>query len=359
MKRPTARKDGKKVPATSLARFRQEVGPGFLSLSLASVTLEDAGQASSTTATSNGTAVANTSLIVSSTSRAAEAMHVPTPAKKAPKRARADQELAAATPSFDALGKASRPSNAVVNTSVASANAAAPAIAVERMDAAAPEPIDAVPLRAVLVRRAALPLPGRVEDDLPPPPPPAWIRDELLPLLGLRGDLPLHFICRKRVEVSDLAAQQSRFLIPRAAVIRHVRPLLSAAGRQAANLVEENLQKKKKQPKPEQPDGGKKPREKGEKSPGLVVHVVVNRAVPMAMEMTRRGSNCHTIIRQREHTRFAERGIRVRDDVVVWAFRPEPNGALHFVIANTADEQQQQPPAAAPNALCDIRNSFR
>ncbi|BAS95380.1 Os05g0567000 [Oryza sativa Japonica Group] len=301
-----ARKDAKKVQSwatvtTSLARFREEVAPGFLSLSPSSVSPGDAAA-----------------------------------------------QLAPQTTTITTSNSAA----AVGNSTSASGTTAEVSAAGEPMliDAAAPiaaEPIDAVPLQAVAAHVPRAAVPQRVDDDDAAPPPPAWIRGELLPLLGLRGDLPLHFICRKRVEASDLSAQQSRFLIPQAAASLRLCPLLSAAEREAAKLVEEFLHKKKKSPEP-------KPREKGEKSPGLAVRVVVYRASPldvMAMELTRRLSNCHTIIRQKETTRLVDRGVQVKDDVAVWAFRPDPNSALHFVIANTAAQQQQPPPAAAPNAL--------
>uniref|UniRef100_A0A0E0D6E5 Uncharacterized protein n=1 Tax=Oryza meridionalis TaxID=40149 RepID=A0A0E0D6E5_9ORYZ len=304
-----ARKDTTKVQSsatvtTSLARFREEVAPGFLSLSPSSVSSGDAAQlAPQTTTTSNSAAAVGNS--PSASGSTAEAVPAPPPATVEPML----------------------------------------------IDAAAPiatEPIDAVPLQAAAAHVPPAAVPQKEEDDDDAaPPPPAWIRGELLPLLGLRGDLPLHFICRKRVEASDLSAQQSRFLIPQAAASLRLRPLLSAAEREAAKLVEEFLHKKKKSPEP-------KPREKGEKSPGLAVRVVVYRASPldvMAMELTRRLSNCHTIIRQKETTRLVDRGVQVKDDVAVWAFRPDPNSALHFVIANTAAQQQQPPPAAAPNAL--------
>ncbi|RLN00382.1 hypothetical protein C2845_PM06G23050 [Panicum miliaceum] len=66
------------------------------------------------------------------------------------------------------------------------------------------QPIDAVPLKAIAPRLPRLaPAPAVPEE-------PPCLRRHILSALGLRDDLPVHFIDRKRVTGTDLDAHQNR-----------------------------------------------------------------------------------------------------------------------------------------------------
>ncbi|CAD6341133.1 unnamed protein product [Miscanthus lutarioriparius] len=74
-----------------------------------------------------------------------------------------------------------------------------------------------------------LPAAGREE--------PPCLRRHFLVALGLRADLPVHFIDDKYVTSTDLDSHQNRFRIPSNGVERHLRPLLNPQELYAASLL--------------------------------------------------------------------------------------------------------------------------
>ncbi|KAG2627868.1 hypothetical protein PVAP13_3KG264803 [Panicum virgatum] len=93
------------------------------------------------------------------------------------------------------------------------------------------QPIDAVPLKAIAPR-----LP-RLAPALAIPEEPPCLRRHILPALGLRDDLPMRFIDRKRVTGTDLDAHQNRFRIPSGGALGRLRPILTPDELDAASLL--------------------------------------------------------------------------------------------------------------------------
>ncbi|KAF6992052.1 hypothetical protein CFC21_009080 [Triticum aestivum] len=197
--------------------------------------------------------------------------------------------------------------------------------------AAAPfsiEPIDAVPLRAAPsphIPHAA----GAAPMEL------AWIRTAL----GLQPGHALYFIAQKRVECSDLEAQQSRFRIPSAAIDR-LRPLLSDEGRHAANL---DSLKPREKPKPQASGNGKA---QGRKHGGLVVPLYINRAGDrMNARLTRWDSNEYTVLKYGNSQSFVRgSSLKVMDRIQIWAFL---NPGLHLVIHKIDGGETTAAPSAS------------
>jgi hypothetical protein len=172
-----------------------------------------------------------------------------------------------------------------------------------------------------------------------PPPEPAWIRE----MLQLPAELPLRFILGKRIQHSDISAQQSRFMVPRADANGRLLPLLSPDECRAAGLHEAW-----ERPKP-QPSGGEhdgeKTRVQGKDHGGLAVPVFINRTGRlMDAKLTRWDSTGGTVLKFRDSKSFAdESGLRKDDVIQIWAFRR--HGRLHLVIAKIDSERTA---AAAP-----------
>jgi hypothetical protein len=203
-------------------------------------------------------------------------------------------------------------------------------------------PIDAVPLQAVCLRGGVarpIRLSGGAPETMNPaaalPPEPAWIRETL----ELPAGLPLRFILGKRIQHSDISAQQSRFMVPRAGANGRLLPLLSPDECRAAGLHEAW-----ERPKP-QPSGGEhdgeKTRVQGKDHGGLVVPVLINRTGRlMDAKLTRwdsTGGSRGTVLKFRDSKSFAdESGLRKDDVIQIWAFRLY--GRLHLVIAKIDSE---------------------
>ncbi|RLN24423.1 hypothetical protein C2845_PM07G18610 [Panicum miliaceum] len=95
--------------------------------------------------------------------------------------------------------------------------------------AAAPAVLDVKPISAIPPPQPPPPPAGREE--------PPCLRSHFLVELGLRADLPVHFIDEKRVTSTDLVAQQNRFRIPSDGVERCLRAILTPAELREANLL--------------------------------------------------------------------------------------------------------------------------
>ncbi|CAN6337738.1 unnamed protein product [Urochloa humidicola] len=212
-----------------------------------------------------------------------------------------------------------------------------PAGAVVPYDAAQPEdiePINAVPLNAIAPRpRRAAPAPAIII-----PEEPACLRKHILPALGLREDLPVHFVDRKRVTDTDLDAHQNRFRLPADGVLRRLRPILTAAELDAANLLHDPLPKpRRQQPEPEpvlqltenhtggDAEQGKKVRKKKQ---GMVHGGLPVRMVDLAagasgeLLLSRWSSSSGTIVKGGGYMDFVRRcSFREHDVVDIWAFK--------------------------------------
>ncbi|RLM91297.1 hypothetical protein C2845_PM08G21850 [Panicum miliaceum] len=163
----------------------------------------------------------------------------------------------------------------------------------EPLDVLDVEPISAIPLQ------------------LPPPPPPLagreappCLRRHFLEALGLRADLPVHFIDEKFVTSTDLDPHQNRFRIPGAGVKRHLRAILTSRELDEANLLRDPTPRSRTRqahpaPPPseprnvaaegDQPPGKKikKPKRKGKVHGGLSVKLVDPHAGAKELLMSR------------------------------------------------------------------------
>jgi hypothetical protein len=185
---------------------------------------------------------------------------------------------------------------------------------------------------------------------LRPPPPaagagreePPCLRRHFLVALGLRADLPVHFIGDKCVTSTDLDAHQNRFRIPREGVDRRLRPILSLQELHAANLLEDPsspVPRKKRprqqelqlqQPGPSEPQQNagaaegkkmKKPKKKGKVHGGLRVKLVCLDAGAKELQMSRWESSRGTIVKGEGYLHFIRQcGFKERDNVEIWAF---------------------------------------
>ncbi|CAL4900523.1 unnamed protein product [Urochloa decumbens] len=190
--------------------------------------------------------------------------------------------------------------------------------------------INAVPLNAIAPgpRRAA-PAPAHaIIPELP-----ACLRERILPALGLRENLPVHFVDSKRVTDTDLDAHQNRFRLPADGVLRRLRPILTAEELDAANLLHDPLPKPRRQPEPEPPlqlesltaEEGKKVRKKRQ---GMVHGGLPVRMVDLAagasgeLLLSRWSSSSGTIVKGGGYMDFVRRcSFREHDVVDIWAFK--------------------------------------
>ena len=190
---------------------------------------------------------------------------------------------------------------------------------------------------------------------LRPPPPraaagreePPCLRRHFLVALGLRADLPVHFIGDKCVTSTDLEPHQNRFRIPREGVESRLRPILTLEELDAANLLEDDPtpEPRKKRPRQEQEqeqelqqpgpssepqqDGAaaaegkkvKRPKKKGKVHGGLRVKLVSLDAGAKELLMSRWQSSHGTIVKGEGYLHFIRRcGLKERDNVEIWAF---------------------------------------
>ncbi|RCV17903.1 hypothetical protein SETIT_3G257500v2 [Setaria italica] len=212
------------------------------------------------------------------------------------------------------------------------ARPAAGAGAVVPYDAAQPagaEPINAVPLNAM-----APPRPRRAPAPAPPIPPEelACLRKHILPALGLREDLPVHFIDRKRVTDTDLNPQQNRFRIPSEGALGRLRSILTVDELDSANLLEDPVSKSTQQPKEddaaadkegEQEQGRKKRKRRGKVHGGLPVKLVDLAAGASGELLLSRWSSSHgTIVKGGGYMDYIRRcSFKEHDVVDIWAFK--------------------------------------
>ncbi|CAL4907979.1 unnamed protein product [Urochloa decumbens] len=222
-------------------------------------------------------------------------------------------------------------------------------------------PIDAVPLNAVAPRPRWVPAPPAIIQQVPEEP--AYLREHILPALGLRDDLPVHFVDSKRVTDTDLDAHQNRFRLPADGVLRHLRPILTAEELDAANLLHDPLPKPRRQPEPEPPlqlesltaEEGKKVRKKRQ---GMVHGGLPVRMVDLAagasgeLLLSRWSSSSGTIVKGGGYMDFVRRcSFREHDVVDIWAFKQRElrlfgktmvhESHLHLFIVKRDGTQQQ------------------
>ncbi|CAN6342175.1 unnamed protein product [Urochloa humidicola] len=237
-----------------------------------------------------------------------------------------------------------------------------PAGAVVPYDAAQPadvEPVNAVPLNAIAPRPRKAPAPAII----PVPEEPACLRKHILPALGLRNDLPVHFVDRKRVTDTDLDAHQNRFRLPANGVLRRLRPILTADELDAANLLHDPLPKpRRQQPEPEPMPlqlnvsaDWKKVRKKRQ---GMVHGGLPVRMVDLAagasgeLLLSRWSSSSGTIVKGGGYMDFVRRCSFMEHDVVdIWVFKQRElrlfgktmvdESHLHLFILKVDATQQQ------------------
>ncbi|CAL5094724.1 unnamed protein product [Urochloa decumbens] len=223
--------------------------------------------------------------------------------------------------------------------------------------------INAVPLNAIAPRpRRAAPVLALAII----PEEPACLRERILPALGLRKDLPVHFVDRKRVTDTDLHAHQNRFRLPADGVLRRLRPILTAAELDAANLLHDPLPKSSRR-QLEQEDltaddaadhqeTGKKVRKK---SQGMVHGGLPVRMVDLAagasgeLLLSRWSSSSGTIVKGGGYMDFIRRcSFKEHDVVDIWAFKQRElrlfgktmvhESHLHLFIVKRESTQTQQ-----------------
>ncbi|GJM93594.1 hypothetical protein PR202_ga10161 [Eleusine coracana subsp. coracana] len=264
---------------------------------------------------------------------------------RAGKRARQEDEDASASASASSSGVCA---DAVV-LDVKPINAVAPGpsplvvLDVQPINAVAPGPPPPLVVLDVQPINAVAPGPLAVLDDQPinaiapprqPPPPPATdrelprcVREHFLPALGLRADLPVHFIAEKVVTSTDVDAHQNRFRIPLDGVERCLRAILTPAELHAANLLHDMAPRKrtKKMKENEEEEGAKKkmkePKKKGKVHGGLRVRLVNLAAGAKELQMSRWDSSRATVVKGEGYLDFVRRcSFREGDVVEVWAF---------------------------------------
>ncbi|CAO2165907.1 unnamed protein product [Urochloa humidicola] len=192
------------------------------------------------------------------------------------------------------------------------------------------EPISAVPISAVPPKLPRMPptaplFAGREE--------PPCLRAHFLEALGLRADLPVHFIDDKHLTGTDLDPHQNRLRLPMDGAVRRLRPLLTPAELHAANLL--FLPEPKPRPPPKkqcaaEPQGGdaegdgkkaKKPKAKGKVHGGLRVNLVGLAAGAKELLLSRWDSSHATVVKGEGYLDFVRRcGFRESDAVEIWAF---------------------------------------
>ncbi|CAO2178795.1 unnamed protein product [Urochloa humidicola] len=226
-------------------------------------------------------------------------------------------------------------------SSSSSASSATAGALFQRAAASAPppfgnlEPISAVPISAVPPKLPGMPLPpppllavvGREE--------PPCLRRHFLEALGLRADLPVHFIDDKHLTGTDLDPHQNRLRFPMDGAVRRLRPLLTPAELHAANLLFLPDPKPRPPPKKQcvaEPYGGaaeaegdgkkaKKPKAKGKVHGGLRVNLVGLAAGVKELLLSRWDSSHATVVKGEGYLDFVRRcGFRESDAVEIWAF---------------------------------------
>ncbi|CAN6355329.1 unnamed protein product [Urochloa humidicola] len=222
------------------------------------------------------------------------------------------------------------------------------------------EPLNAVPLNAIAPRPRRAPAAPAIII----PEEPACLREHILPALGLREDLPVHYVDRKRVTDTDLDAHQNRFRLPADGVLRRLRPILTADELDAANLLHDPLPKpRRQQPEPVplqlerlDADEGKKLRKKrqGMVHGGLPVKMVdLAAGASGELLLSRWSSSSGTIVKGGGYMDFVRRcSFKEHDVVDIWAFKQRElrlfgktmvhESHLHLFILKMDATQQQQ-----------------
>ena len=158
---------------------------------------------------------------------------------------------------------------------------------------------------------------------------PSWLREDLLPLLQLPMDLPVHFIGEKAVAASELDPRQQRFCLPAYGVLRNLRPILNAKELLAADLQYEDDDDAATQ------SGIRKAREHG-RGVGLPVQVVDAHAGIIELQMSRCGSGRGTALKGQGYMGFiTECSFTIGDVVQIWAFKQHTPGfsPLYLLLA--------------------------
>ncbi|KAF8765763.1 hypothetical protein HU200_008272 [Digitaria exilis] len=201
------------------------------------------------------------------------------------------------------------------------------------------EPIDAVPLKAVAPRRKRPRLP--LVRPLANPEEPSFLREHILPRLGLRKQLQVHFIHTKRVTDTDLEAHQNRFRIPTEGAVQRLRPIMTAEELDAANLLhdpaaaaspesgteEEEEEEEEEGERLAAEQGEKKKRRrkkrKGKVHGGLPVRLVdLAAGVSDSLLLTRWTSSHGTIVKGGGYMSYVRRcSFKEHDVVDIWAFK--------------------------------------
>ena len=228
--------------------------------------------------------------------------------------------------------------------------------------AAGAEPIDAVPLNAIAPRRRRLrlrrPLPAApVHREAPP-----CLRAHILPALGLRdAAAEVRFIHEKRVTSTDLDPRQNRFRIPTDGALRRLRPLLTVAELDAANLLHDpaTVAAQQQEPEPEAEPGKKRRKRQGMVHGGLPVRLVDLAAGASGQLLLSRWSSSHgTIVKGSGYMDYIRRCSFKENDVVeIWAFKQRefrllgkiifPESALHVLVVKRDDGCRYCTPAPA------------
>ncbi|KAG2590751.1 hypothetical protein PVAP13_5NG429800 [Panicum virgatum] len=165
---------------------------------------------------------------------------------------------------------------------------------------------------------------------------PPCLRKHFLAELGLRADLPVHFIAEKLVTSTDLDGHQNRFRIPSDGVERRLRAILTPRELHDANLLHAPPPMPRKRPRHEQlaadaaaegeqrPPAGKKakkPKRKGKVHGGLRMKLVDLAAGARELRMSRWESSRGTIVKGEGYLDFVRRcSFKERDAVEIWAF---------------------------------------
>ncbi|CAL4962106.1 unnamed protein product [Urochloa decumbens] len=230
-------------------------------------------------------------------------------------------------------------------TTSSSSSAGAATAMVPHAAAEAPTVLDIAPLNAFPPLR-------------PPPPPPVAGREEppclrrhFLAALGLRADLPVHFIDEKIVTGTDLDAHQNRFRIPGAGIKHRLRAILTPRELHKNNAAAAAAEGGE-QPPPPPGKRGKVPKKQGKVHGGLRVKLVDLLAGAKELLMSRWDSSLGTVVKGGGYLDFVRRcGFCAGDAVEIWAFvqrRIRLFGAvlcddslLHLLVVKKG---QQQPP---------------
>nr|CAB3473868.1 unnamed protein product [Digitaria exilis] len=195
------------------------------------------------------------------------------------------------------------------------------------------KPINAIPPPPPpRLPRARLPPPlAAAEREAPP-----CLRSHFLHWLGLRDDVPVHFIADKILTDTDLNPHQNRFRIPRDGVIHPLLPLLTPTEITQANLL--NDPPPPRPPRAKKPSNGaavadaegnggpsgkkvKKPKAKGKVHGGLRVKLVDLMAGAKELLMSRWHSSRGTVVKGEGYLDFIRRcSFRKKDAVEIWAF---------------------------------------